>query len=99
VRKKDELQPVRGVSQNVFDEQRLYEKEYFKQLTAARQSVEWGNGTWQKLYERLTRPLPAVMNGTRRATLAATMLIFNFRVRRCGHLGTQIASVFGLIFE
>jgi hypothetical protein len=42
-----------AASQDVFDEQRLY-AEYLKQLTAARQSVEWGNGTWQKLFERLT---------------------------------------------
>jgi hypothetical protein len=45
-----ECPPRQGVSEQLYQAQRAYEKIYFQQLTSARQSVEWGNGTWQKIF-------------------------------------------------
>ena len=98
VRKANESQPREGVSELLFRVQRAYEQYYFRDLTAARQGVERGNGPLQKLWERLATRLPANMSGTRHLTIAACLLLLNFRVRWCGHLGTQISSVYGLEF-
>jgi hypothetical protein len=65
-------------------------------LTIVRQAAEWGMGSLQKVFKRLTTPLP--QDATKRATIIeCTMRLHNLRTRRDGQNQTKTVYLAELV--